>query len=60
MFNIVNLGLKFAFLLWQKKVTFVNVIIIIIIIIVVVVVVVVIYSEFAPSAGPDINMVLDK
>ena len=58
MFNIVNLGLKFAFLLWQKKVTFVNVIIIIII--VVVVVVVVIYSEFAPSAGPDINMVLDK
>ena len=56
MFNIVNLGLKFAFLLWQKKVTFVNVIIIII----VVVVVVVIYSEFAPSAGPDINMVLDK
>ena len=65
MLNIVNLGLKFAFLLWQKKVTFVNVIIIIIIIIiiifiVVVVVVVVIYSEFAPSAGPDINMVLDK
>ena len=66
MFNIVNLGLKFAFLLWQKKVTFVNAIIIIIIIIViiifivVVVVVVVIYSEFAPSAGPDINMVLDK
>ena len=59
MFNIVNLGLKFAFLLWQKKMTFVNVIIIIIII-VVVVVVVVIYSEFAPSAGPDINMVLDK
>ena len=58
MFNIVNLGLKFAFLLWQKKVTFVNVIIIIIV--VVVVVVVVIYSEFAPSAGPDINMVLDK
>ena len=61
MFNIVNLGLKFAFLLWQKKVTFVNVIIIIIIIIIVVVVVVVIiYSEFAPSAGPDINMVPDK
>ena len=62
MFNIVNLGLKFAFLLWQKKVTFVNVIIIIIIIIiiVVVVVVVIIYSEFAPSAGPDINMVPDK
>ena len=61
MFNIVNLGLKFAFLLWQKKVTFVNVIIIIIIIIIIiVVVVVVIYSEFAPSAGPDINMVLDK
>ena len=59
MFNIVNLGLKFAFLLWQKKVTFVNVIIIIIVV-VVVVVVVVIYSEFAPSAGPDINMVLDK
>ena len=45
MFNIVNFGLKFAFLLWQKKVTFVNVIIIIII---VVVVVVVIYSGFAP------------
>ena len=61
MFNIVNLGLKFAFLLWQKKVTFVNVIIIIIIIIVVVVVVVVIiYSEFAPSAGHDVNMVPDK
>ena len=60
MFSIVNLGLKFAFLLWQKKVTFVNVIIIIIIIIVVVVVVVIIYSEFAPSAGPDINMVPDK
>ena len=62
MFNIVNLGLKFAFLLWQKKVTFVNVIIIIIIIIIIVVVVVVIiiYSEFAPSAGPDINMVPDK
>ena len=61
MFSIVNLGLKFAFLLWQKKVTFVNVIIIIIIIIIVVVVVVVIiYSEFAPSAGPDINMVPDK
>ena len=62
MFNIVNLGLKFAFLLWQKKVTFVNVIIIIIIIIIVVVVVVVviIYSEFAPSAGPDVNMVPDK
>ena len=62
MFSIVNLGLKFAFLLWQKKVTFVNVIIIIIIIIVVVVVVVVviIYSEFAPSAGPDVNMVPDK
>ena len=63
MFNIVNLGLKFAFLLWQKKVTFVNVIIIIIIIIiiiVVVVVVIIIYSEFAPSAGPDINMVPDK
>ena len=61
-FNIVNLGLKFAFLLWQKKVTFVNVIIIIIIIIIVVVVVVVviIYSEFAPSAGPDVNMVPDK
>ena len=58
MFNIINLGLKFAFLLWQKKVTFVNVIIIIII--VVVVVVVIIYSEFAPSAGPDINMVPDK
>ena len=60
MFNIVNLGLKFAFLLWQKKVTFVNVIIIIIIVVVVVVVVVVIYSEFAPTAGPGINMVLDK
>ena len=58
MFSIVNLGLKFAFLLWQKKVTFVNVIIIIIIIIIIVVVV--IYSEFAPSAGPDINMVPDK
>ena len=59
MFNIINLGLKFAFLLWQKKVTFVNVIIIIIIIIVVVVVVVV-YSGFAPSTGPDIIMVPDK
>ena len=58
MFNIINLGFKFAFLLWQKKVTFVNVIIIIIIIIVVVVVVV--YSGFAPSTGPDINMVPDK
>ena len=46
MFNVVNFGLKFAFLLGQKKVTFVNVIIIIII--VVVVVVVVIYSGFAP------------
>ena len=59
MFNIVNFGLKFTFFLWQKKVTFAKCIIIIIIIIIISVVVV-IYSRFAPSTGPDINMGPDK
>ena len=60
MFNIVNFGLKFAFFLWPKKVTFAKCIIIIIIIIIIISVVVVIYSRFAPSTGPDINMGPDK
>ena len=50
MFNIVNLGLKFnCFLPVAEKSDLHKCIIIII-------VVVVIYSGFAPSTGPDINM----
>ena len=54
MFNIVNLGLKFnCFLPVAEKSDLHKCIIIII-------VVVVIYSGFAPSTGPDINMGPDK
>ena len=44
----------------HKCIIIIIIIIIIVIIIVVVVVVVVVYSGFAPSTGPDINMGPDK